>query len=574
MKKLVSLLLAIMMLATMALGTVTSAAAEAPATATAWLLYFASPGWWPQHQKMDQPSSETGVEATNAVITGPGKYTVGLKFNWQPAESALQFNLILDDAELAFPGYYVDITDIRVNGVSIPMTADNMYGTFHDDPDSGFAPIYNNYWNAVETPGSTGPDPATMRAYDGVMDTEHWEIIDPTLIVAGATIEVDFIVAAEAGAAPEELGEKPEADVALDAPVSVPGSSNAATVKLQYLAGNQWLHTDGSNAVSTEVTVTGEGTYTASANMVDLGGWNHGVVGNAVGVNKMYLVFDSPEGTVMDGMYVGVTAVRVDGVEYSLGNAGYGRTWYNDDYYSFFEPDDYYVVLYDQWQTDNGGTTSSMGLTTWNGETGTVSAVDPSIFTSSWTRVEVDFFVTATQGVQPGDTSTAVWSGKNTVGLAGLSLKDLGIADDWHNIVPVDVSQTGWHKYTLVGSDAHIIGNAFVSVNNGSVNVSFVYAGGPSANLIEYSQCIKWFTSLDEITPEALASTEGGLTSADVVSVADDLGGVDVAYLSINNKVAWCTPLRSDGSTLPRYFRNTPTWLAWREQLMTLLPTE
>ena len=64
-----------------------------------------------QHKSADQPSSETGVEATNAEVTGPGMYTVGLKFNWQKAEGAIQFNLVLDNAESLFPGYYVKITE-------------------------------------------------------------------------------------------------------------------------------------------------------------------------------------------------------------------------------------------------------------------------------------------------------------------------------------------------------------------------------------------------------------------------------------------------------------------------------
>lgn len=86
------------------------------------------------------------MEATNAEVTGPGMYTVGLKFNWQKAEGAIQFNLVLDNAESLFPGYYVKITDIRVNGKSIDHKP-NLYGTFHDDPNAGFAPIYNNYWD-------------------------------------------------------------------------------------------------------------------------------------------------------------------------------------------------------------------------------------------------------------------------------------------------------------------------------------------------------------------------------------------------------------------------------------------
>ena len=195
MKKLLSMLLAVLMLATMALGTVSASAEEAaPTTATAWLLYFASNHekdsanfpWWPQHQRVDQPSSETGVEATNAQITGPGKYTVGLKFNWQKAEGAIQFNLIINDAEVLFPGYYVDITDIRVNGESIPMN-ENYYGTYHDDTNSGMVPLYNSYWDPFFTPDAVGPQ--NYRSFDGTPEDATHMVINPDDIVNGDTIE-------------------------------------------------------------------------------------------------------------------------------------------------------------------------------------------------------------------------------------------------------------------------------------------------------------------------------------------------------------------------------------------------
>ena len=90
--------------------------------------------------------------------------------------------------------------------------------------------------------------------------------------------------------------------------------------------------------------------------------------------------------------------------------------------------------------------------------------------------------------------------------------------------------------------------------------------------IIEHSECIKWFTDLNAITAEALASTEGGLTSADAVNVQNDLGGASVAYLSINNKVSFRSPIDADGNNLPRYWRNAPVWVAYREQLLSMLP--
>ena len=573
MKKLLSMLLAVAMLATMMVGIVPAASAEGEATAaTAWLLYFASNHekdqanfpWWPQHQRVDQPASETGVEATNAVITGPGKYTVGLKFNWQKAEGAIQFNLIIDNAEILFPGYYVDITDIRVNGVSIPLN-ENYYGTYHDDTNAGMVPLYNSYWDPFFTPDAQGPQ--GYRSFDGTPEDATHLVINPDDIVAGDTIEVDFIFAKEAGAAPAELGDKPEAGVALDAPAAdeVPAS---VTAKMHYVSGGWWPVTDGSLGVSSTVDITGEGNYTLTANMLDQGGWTP--QGN--GVNKLMIIVSdgNTEGSVMDGMYLGISDIRVNGTSINVGNVAYGPTGY-DEGSGLFDANDEYAIIYDEWMIANQPGVP-WGHETWDGAEGTTECVDPAELVNV-TRIEIDFFVTATQGVQPSEEeeSTDVWYNSNTVGLAGLSLKDLGIADDWHNIVPVDLTQTGYQVYTLDGADAHVIGHAFVAVNNGAVSVTFQYAGGPTAMIIEHSECIKWFTSLDEITPEALASTEGGLTSGEAVNVETDLGGASVAYLSINNKVSFRSPIDADGNNLPRYFRNLPTWVAYREELKGLI---
>ena len=126
--KRLSRLAALLLTLAMLLSLVSIAHAEEKQSATAWLLYFASNHetdsskfpWWPQHKSADQPSSETGVEATNAEVTGPGMYTVGLKFNWQKAEGAIQFNLVLDNAESLFPGYYVNYRHPRQRQVHRP----------------------------------------------------------------------------------------------------------------------------------------------------------------------------------------------------------------------------------------------------------------------------------------------------------------------------------------------------------------------------------------------------------------------------------------------------------------------
>lgn len=562
-----SRLLALVLMAAMLLSLVSVAHAEEKQSATAWLLYFASGHatdsanfpWWPQHKAADQPSSETGVEATNAEVTGPGMYTVGLKFNWQQAEGAIQFNLVLNDAETLFPGYYVSITDIRVNGESIAFT-ENMYGTFHDDPNAGFVPIYNSYWDTKFSPDATGPDMSTMRAFDGTVEDASYQIINPDDIVAGDTIEVDFVVAAEAGVMPEDIGDKPAGLVSLVEPE--PEDEEGATAWLFYQAGG-WFPTNqyeggDTYATTTTANITGDGHYTTNMTF-SAEGWQP--TGN--GAEKLLLVVTDGT-TKLPNSYLKITDIRVNGQSIDFSDVGFGAH-YGDAYIA---ATDSYSVLFDKWMNDNNS--SPWGHKDWNGNpTKNVTAINPDDLKNVVT-IEVDFFITSTAGVEPSkDTSNdPVWYPNNTASLAGLTLSDLGIADDWHAIVPVDLTKTGWQAFPMLAANFKQVGTAYVAVNNGSVSVICEYNG---FYVFEKSQCIKWFTSLDQITKEALTDISNGYTCDSVLSIADDLGGASIAYLSINNKITWRDPVDDIGNSLPDYWKNLQTWKDYRANLQAII---
>lgn len=146
----------------------------------------------------------------------------------------------------------------------------------------------------------------------------------------------------------------------------------------------------------------------------------------------------------------------------------------------------------------------------WNGNvTDNVSAINPDDIKNGMT-IDVDFFITSIAGKEPAkDTSSdPIWFPNNTASLAGLTLKDLGIVDDWHAIVPVDLSKTGWQTFPLLAANFKQVGTAYVAVNNGSVTVTCEYNG---FYVFEKSQCIKWFTSLDQITKAELTDVSNGL---------------------------------------------------------------
>ena len=201
--------------------------------------------------------------------------------------------------------------------------------------------------------------------------------------------------------------------------------------------------------------------------------------------------------------------------------------------------------------------------------TDNVSAINPDDIKNGMT-IDVDFFITSTAGKEPAkDTSSdPIWFPNNTASLAGLTLKDLGIVDDWHAIVPVDLSKTGWQTFPLLAANFKQVGTAYVAVNNGSVTVTCEYNG---FYVFEKSQCIKWFTSLDQISKAKLVDISNGLDCGSVVSIADDLGGAQMAYLSINNKITWRNPVDDFGNSLPDYWKNLPQWKEYRANLMEMI---
>ena len=104
MKKTLSTVLALVMALALILGCVSFAAAEeaAPAGPVAYLMY-ADSAWAYQYWSGDAPE---GVTPTNAEVTGPGAYTVGLEF----AEEAqgLAFTAVgINDGEMKLPGYTI-----------------------------------------------------------------------------------------------------------------------------------------------------------------------------------------------------------------------------------------------------------------------------------------------------------------------------------------------------------------------------------------------------------------------------------------------------------------------------------
>ena len=153
------------------------------------------------------------------------------------------------------------------------------------------------------------------------------------------------------------------------------------------------------------------------------------------------------------------------------------------------------------------------------------------------------------------------------MGVAGYSLRDMGITDKWYNVVPVNLTENGIYKIPLCASNMVVIGNAIVTVNGDEVTVTYETQHATPGNLTINSECVKWFKSIDEITADFCAAPTSDIAFGDVVNKAD-LG--DVAYLFICNGVTYCQPITSNGIFLAPYRYDDPVWQEYRAGLDAL----
>ena len=118
-----------------------------------------------------------------------------------------------------------------------------------------------------------------------------------------------------------------------------------------------------------------------------------------------------------------------------------------------------------------------------------------------------------------------MWYSNNTVGVAGLSLRDMGKTDKWYNVVPVDLSCDGEYTYSLVASNLYHIGKATVTVADGQATVNYKLHDGHG---YMKSECVKWFASIDDITADFLNDPVSDLAFGQPMNIAEELGDVEV----------------------------------------------
>ncbi len=147
-----------------------------PVTDTAYLMY-ADAAWAKQYWGEAEPAE--GVTAITAEIEGPGTYTVGLEF--AEAADGLAFTAVgVTTGEKTFPGYFINVTDVKINGESIEV------GKGYTSSDDGICTRQNifNEW--------VGELPADARRADGDLEGASWIVVDKEKFTGVTSVMVTF----------------------------------------------------------------------------------------------------------------------------------------------------------------------------------------------------------------------------------------------------------------------------------------------------------------------------------------------------------------------------------------------
>ncbi len=238
--------------------------------ATAYIMY-ADAAWTEKGQYWGGAAAD-GITATNAEIAEPGDYTVALEFA-EPAEGLAFTALGLTNGELSFPGAFLKINEIRINGEAIAF--EKGY-TSSDDKITTRMNIYNEWVSDL---------PEDAHSFDGSVEDAKPVIVDKELFASVSKIEIDFTLV-------------PVTDTAY-----LMYADAAWTEKGQYWGGDA---PEGVTAANAEI--TGPGTYTVGLEFAEEA---QGLAFTAVGIVNGEKTFN--------GYFINVTEVKVNGEAIELG---------------------------------------------------------------------------------------------------------------------------------------------------------------------------------------------------------------------------------------------------------------
>ena len=287
-----------------------------PVTDVAYIMY--ADAAWANCFWMD--GNEYPVKATTAEITGAGTYTVGLEFN-EEAQGLAFTALGIVNGEKTFNGYFIDITEIKVNGEPIEI------GKGYTSSDNGVETrenIYNEWVSEL---------PTDARRADGDLEGASPIIVNKDAFAAVKTVEITFnfiygkpIVKDESAPLTQEEADALKKDAVFNAYIGVQGKDT-------YVFRNSWEeanygrdsqdHPDffgrltgwdaDNNAVDyggtfVDAEITGNGDYAVSLTTGDMG------MGETKDYNMLFVSTDIPAALVRDGFLI------IDNVKVKFGS--------------------------------------------------------------------------------------------------------------------------------------------------------------------------------------------------------------------------------------------------------------
>ncbi len=160
---------------------------EDHSVATAWIMWN-SGDWAISYSVGDtySPDDTTdGVVAVTQEVVGEGVYTVSLDFTETAAgySNGIAFSALgIYNGEVLYPGYYIVITSVLINGEEYELTAKPY--TTNDDDYTTRVNLYNAYVNSL---------PSEARVVDGDLEDCNWLVIDPNLEIETIEITFDYV---------------------------------------------------------------------------------------------------------------------------------------------------------------------------------------------------------------------------------------------------------------------------------------------------------------------------------------------------------------------------------------------
>ena len=144
-------------------------------------IMYANEDWTAQNWGITN-SEDGNVKVTAPEIRGAGDYTTSIEFT-TPASGLAFTALGVVNGEITFPGWYLTVKEIRVNGEKVDFLADTKPYTSSDEGITTRSNLFNEWVSEI---------PADARSLDGDLTNAAAVVVDKSAFASVSKMEVDF----------------------------------------------------------------------------------------------------------------------------------------------------------------------------------------------------------------------------------------------------------------------------------------------------------------------------------------------------------------------------------------------